>query len=149
MSTDKGATWRVRYTFHGRRHGHSLVADPEQGVLWAMMGDRHGGLLRSVDDGATWKPVYSILRLCSGGYLLGTTREIDGDVYPDGDVSAHLLYSADGRTWKEFQAFPRQSPTEYAHVTAYWQLPSGEVVLDVTNLAGFGRGFFLLRGTLE
>jgi photosystem II stability/assembly factor-like uncharacterized protein len=201
VSTDKGATWRVRYTFQGRRHGHSLVADPEQGVLWAMMGDLYGGLLRSVDDGATWKPVldgpmgvavdgivtprgllfgsdnlyqpplpgvrlvsrddemtevhglpgpsYSILRLRSGGYVLGTTREIDGDVYPDGDVSAHLFYSADGRTWKEFQAFPRQSPTEYAHVTAYWELPSGEVVLGVTNIAGFGRGFFLLRATRE
>lgn len=56
-STDGGATWTVRATLEGRRHCHSLVADAEQGVLWAMMGDARGGLLRSVDDGVTWSAV--------------------------------------------------------------------------------------------
>ncbi len=57
VSQDSGATWRVRHVFEGRRHGHGLVADPAQGVLWAMMGDLKGGLLRSEDEGMTWHAV--------------------------------------------------------------------------------------------
>ncbi|MGZ3459353.1 MAG: WD40/YVTN/BNR-like repeat-containing protein [Archangium sp.] len=198
VSTDQGATWRVRYTVQGRRHGHSLVADPEQGVLWAMMGDLHGGLLRSVDEGVTWRPVvdgpsgvavdgvvtprgllwgsdnlygppmagirlvaredsmtevaglpgpsYSILHLPEGGYVLGTTRETGGDVYAPGDVSAHVLYSADGTTWKDFRDFPRLSEDDYVRADVYWQLPSGEVVLELINSKELGpAGYMLLK----
>jgi hypothetical protein len=199
VSTDQGATWSVRYTFHGRRHGHSLVADPEKGVLWAMMGDLHGGLLRSMDEGVTWHPVvegppgvavdgvvtpqgllwgsdnlygppfagvrrvekddrlvevsrlpgpcYSIFKLPGGGYVLGTTRETSGDVYSPGDVSAHVLYSVDGVTWQEFRGFPRRSATDYARADVYWQLPSGELVLELINTQELNSpaGFMLLR----
>ncbi|MBJ6761498.1 hypothetical protein JGU66_12040 [Myxococcaceae bacterium JPH2] len=200
-STDRGATWKVRATLQGRRHCHSLVADPEQGVLWAMMGDLHGGLLRSVDDGVTWKPVldgptgvavdgiitprgllfgtdnlyrppvpvirrvgtddevaqmkrlpgpsYSVLRLRNGGYLMGTTRETSGDVYADGDVSAHLFASADGVSWTELTAYPRMFPDDYARADVYWELSSGEALLKLTNVEGIGTGFQLLKSTLH
>ncbi len=199
-STDGGATWKVRATLTGRRHCHSLVADAEQGVLWAMMGDARGGLLRSVDDGVTWRavvdgpwgvavdgiitppgllfgsdtlygpdfpsvrrvgandemiemtrlpgPSYSVLRLRDGGYLMGTTRETGGDVYAPGDEAAHLFMSTDGRTWEEFMAYPRLLPDDYARADAYWQLPSGEVLLQLTNVQGIGTGFQLLESTL-
>jgi hypothetical protein len=201
MSTDKGATWRVRYVFQGRRHGHSLVADPEQGVLWAMMGDLTGGLLRSVDDGLTFRPVvdgppavavdglingkgllfgtdnlygppypgiklvagddkmaavsglpgpsYSIQKLPGGGYILGTTRETGGDVYADGDVSAHVIYSPDGVHWSEWRSFPRLADDDYARADVYWQLPSGELILELTNVAELGsqHGFMLLKAS--
>ncbi|WNZ63710.1 hypothetical protein QEG98_08410 [Myxococcus sp. MxC21-1] len=199
-STDGGATWKVRATLTGRRHCHSLVADAEQGVLWAMMGDARGGLLRSVDDGVTWSavvdgprgvavdgiitppgllfgsdtlygpdfpsirlvgandemmemtrlpgPSYSVLRLRGGGFLMGTTRETGGDVYAPGDESAHVFISADGRTWTEFMAYPRLLPDDYARADVYWQLPSGEVLLRLTNVQGIGTGFQLLESTL-
>ncbi|WP_338871345.1 GDSL-type esterase/lipase family protein [Myxococcus stipitatus] len=201
VSRNGGATWKVRATLTGRRHCHSLVADPEQGVLWAMMGDARGGLLRSVDDGVTWRtvvdglrgvatdgiitplgllfgadtlyrpaipsirrvqsndemvemtrlpgPSYSVLRLRDGGYLMGTTRETGGDVYAPGDETAHVFMSADGRTWKEFMAYPRLLPDDYARADTYWQLPSGEALLKLTNVRGIGTGFQLLESTLH
>ncbi len=200
-STDGGATWKVRATLTGRRHCHSLVADAEQGVLWAMMGDARGGLLRSVDAGVTWRavvdglrgvavdgiitppgllfgadtlyqpafpsirrvesndemiemtrlpgPSYSVLQLRGGGYLMGTTRETGGDVYAPGDETAHVFMSADGRTWKEFMAYPRLLPDDYARADVYWQLPSGEVLLRLTNVHDIGTGFQLLQSTLH
>ncbi|ATB29201.1 hypothetical protein [Melittangium boletus] len=199
VSQDGGVTWRVRYVFEGRRHGHGLVADPVQGVLWAMMGDVKGGLLRSEDEGMTWRPVvegppgvavdavvtpkgllfgtdnlfapplpgvqrvggddvmvrltqlpgpsYSILEVPGGGYVMGTTRETGGDVYAPDDFSAHVLYSADGETWTEFRAFPRATDNDYARADVYWALPSGEIILTLSNTQelGWRRGFMLLE----
>jgi len=93
-------------------------------------------------------PSYSVLRLRDGGYLMGTTRETGGDVYAPGDEAAHLFMSTDGRTWKEFMAYPRLLPDDYARADAYWQLPSGEVLLQLTNVQGIGTGFQLLESTL-
>jgi hypothetical protein len=167
-------------------------------VLWAMMGDLHGGLLRSTDEGVTWRPVvdgppgvavdgvvtprgllfgtdnlyapprpgvqlvtredvmvqqaalpgpsYSLFPIAGGGFVMGTTRETRGDVYAPDDVSAHVLYSADGKAWSEFAAFPRLLDTDYARADVYWQLPSGELVLDLSNTIELGaRGFLLLK----
>ena len=203
VSRDGGETWRVRYVFEGRRHGHGLVADPAQGVLWAMMGDLKGGLLRSTDEGMTWRPVvegppgvavdavvtpkgllfgtdnlyapplpavqrvggddvmvrltelpgpsYSILEVPGGGYVIGTTRETGGDVYAPDDFSAHVLSSEDGETWTEFQAFPRASDDDYARADVYWKLPSGEIVLALSNTQELGsrRGFLLLEAVRD
>ena len=163
-----------------------------------MMGDLHGGLLRSEDEGYTWHPVvdgppgvavdgvvtsrgllfgtdnlyapplpavqlvtpadamvrqaplpgpsYSITAIAGGGFILGTTRETGGDVYAADDVSAHVYFSADGKAWTEFRAFPRLTDTDYARADVYWQLPSGELVLELSNTRELGpRGFLLLK----
>jgi hypothetical protein len=85
-------------------------------------------------------PSYSALALRGGGYLVGAAREPSGDVYPDGDVSAHLFASADGVAFDEVFACPRLSTTATARADANWQLASGEVVVDVLNCEGFGPG---------
>lgn len=204
VSKDRGATWRVRYTFQGRRHCHALIADPAKKALWALMGDRFGGLLRSTDRGFSWTPVvdgppgvavdavvtpeglllgldnlflpdrpvikrvnpddsvtvlaplpgpsYSIVRLPSGGYALGTTREVDGDVYPPGDESAHVFASADGERWQEVFDIPRGLRDEYGRADVRWSLPTGEVALELINARSFGhlgRGYVLLEPTVH
>ncbi|ACL66849.1 glycosyl hydrolase, BNR repeat protein [Anaeromyxobacter dehalogenans 2CP-1] len=85
-------------------------------------------------------PSYSALALRGGGYLVGAAREPAGDVYPDGDVSAHLFASADGAAFDEVFACARLSPDATARADANWQLASGEVVVDVLNCEGFGPG---------
>lgn len=57
-STDSGATWSVRFTFQGRRHGHGIRTAPD-GALWAFFGDsdEQSGILRSTDGGFTWQSV--------------------------------------------------------------------------------------------
>lgn len=57
-STNGGATWSVRFTFQGRRHGHGIRTAPD-GALWAFFGDsdEQSGILRSTDGGFTWESV--------------------------------------------------------------------------------------------
>ncbi|HEX5011632.1 MAG TPA: exo-alpha-sialidase, partial [Planctomycetota bacterium] len=204
-STDRGASWSVRYTFGGRRHAHALLADPARGALYCLLGDPTGGIMRSQDGGHSWSsfvegfdgvvvdavmtdrgllygtdglyapayprilataldgtrqalldlpgPSYSILEvgpqsaLGQGGFLLGVTRETDGDVYDPDDLAAHVFSSPDGTRWRELLAFPRLSPDDYARADVRWQLRSGEVVLELFNVEGLGpegRGFVLL-----
>src|SRR5437588_707848 len=59
VSTDGGASWTVRYTFQGHRHGHGLAIDGVRNALWAFFGDSdaQSGAYRSTDGGATWKTV--------------------------------------------------------------------------------------------
>ncbi|WP_237758151.1 sialidase family protein [Anaeromyxobacter sp. PSR-1] len=85
-------------------------------------------------------PSYSALALRGGGYLVGAAHEPGGDVYPAGDVSAHLFASADGDAFDEVFACPRLSPDSTARADANWQLASGEVVVEVQNCEGFGPG---------
>jgi len=58
-SNDGGASWTVRYTFQGHRHGHGLANDGVRNALWALFGDSdaQSGAYRSTDGGATWKAV--------------------------------------------------------------------------------------------
>jgi hypothetical protein len=55
-SVDGGASWTVRYTFAGHRHGHGLAADPIRHELWAFFGDGipRCGIFRSSDEGRSW-----------------------------------------------------------------------------------------------
>ncbi len=97
-------------------------------------------------------PSYSVHALPAGGYLLGVTRERDGDVYPEGDVSARLYGSADGSRWSELLAFPRLQPDASVRADVYWHLPSGDALLQLENAARMapgGHGFLILRPRLE
>lgn len=55
VSGDRGATWQVRFTFQGHRHGHGLRAAPD-GALWTFFGDSYAqsAIRRSADGGRTW-----------------------------------------------------------------------------------------------
>jgi hypothetical protein len=76
-STDRGASWRVQFTFQGHRHGHGLMPDPARHALFAFFGDfdEQSGLYRSTDGGASWS-------LIKGGTQAGDI--VDGVVLPDG-----------------------------------------------------------------
>ncbi|BDG04880.1 WD40/YVTN/BNR-like repeat-containing protein [Anaeromyxobacter oryzae] len=83
-------------------------------------------------------PSYSIRALDGGGYLVGAAREPTGDVYPD--ASAHLFASPDGVSFREVFSCPQLDPTATARADVYFQLPTGEAVVQVVNCAGFGAG---------
>jgi hypothetical protein len=90
-------------------------------------------------------PSYSFHRLSGGGYLVGAAREAAGDVYPDD--SAHVLASTDGLTYAEVLAFPSLGGGDPARADVYWELSTGEPVLELRNAEGFSDagGFAILR----
>jgi hypothetical protein len=91
-------------------------------------------------------PSYSILRVSGNSFLVGETREPDGDIYAMGDDSAHLYGSLNGRDFIDLMSAPRTADTFYGGLDAIGQLPSGEVVVAATNLRAptgqGGSGFF-------
>jgi hypothetical protein len=101
-----------------------------------------------VEHAALPGPSYSFHPASGGGYLIGAAREPGGDVYAPGDVSAHLLSSPDGVHIEEVLAYARSDPGDTARADVYFELPTGEAVVDVRNCAGFGKGgvgYVLLR----
>jgi hypothetical protein len=83
---------------------------------------------------------------------VGAAREPGGDIYPPGEISAHLYGSANGASWADLLQFPRISSTENTRADAYWELPTGEVVLQVENVQGFGpggKGYLLLAPSIH
>jgi hypothetical protein len=91
MSTDRGATWSVRFTFQGHRHGHGLMPDPAHHALFAFFGDfdAQSGLYRSTDAGASWT-------LIKGGTQAGDI--VDGTVLSDGSFLCGQDISFQGST---------------------------------------------------
>jgi hypothetical protein len=92
-------------------------------------------------------PSYSSHGISSGGFLVGAAREPGGDIYPPGEVSAHLYGSADGVSWKDLRQYPRLSDADNARADVYWELQTGELVLQLWNAQGFGpdgKGYQLL-----
>ena len=155
-STDGGFTWTL---MQGGQEGDVVDAEvlPDGDLLFgqdisflpdlpgvARVG-RAGGytLLQQIPG-----PAYSTHAIGSGGFVVGAAREANGDLYPPGEVSAHLLGSVDGLTWDDLLSFPRANPNEDVRADVYWELPSGELVLELRNAAGIGPysvGFQLLR----
>jgi hypothetical protein len=93
-------------------------------------------------------PSYSFFPLSGGGYLVGTAREAGGDVYAQEDVSAHLLHSEDGLTFREVFSCERLDPGTAARSDVYGELASGEPVVEVRNCVGYGpngMGYVILR----
>jgi len=93
-------------------------------------------------------PSYSFHTLAEGGYLVGAAREAAGDVYAEGDVSAHLLHSDDGRGFEEVFSCERLDATTTARADVYGALATGEPLVTVRNCLGFGPtgwGYVILR----
>jgi hypothetical protein len=94
-------------------------------------------------------PSYAIHALAQGGFVVSAERENGGDIYPPGEVSAHVYGSADGVHFTDLLKYPWADPTaEIVRADVYWELPSHELVLTLENAAGFGaggRGYQLLR----
>ncbi len=93
-------------------------------------------------------PAYSTHAIRSGGFVIGAARESNGDLYAAGEVSAHVFGSADGVNWEDLLSYPRASDVDDVRADVYWELPSGELVLELRNARGFGAfnsGFQLLR----
>jgi hypothetical protein len=93
-------------------------------------------------------PSYSTHAVRGGGFVVGAAREPGGDIYPPGEVSAHVVGSLDGVTWEELLSYPRLDANENVRADVYFELPSGLLVLQLENAQGFGpggRGYQLLR----
>jgi hypothetical protein len=205
-SADGGASWTVRYTFQGHRHGHGLAIDAARNALWAFFGDTdaQSGAYRSTDGGATWNAIvagsqdgdivdalvlpdgslfggqdisylpphpaiarirldgsvdhlftlpsasYSTHAIAAGGYVVGATYELYNDVSPLGWTSGSLWGSSDGLSWEKLLEVAQLDAHDDVRTDVYWELPSGELVVNVRNAAGFGPGgvgYLLLRTT--
>jgi hypothetical protein len=93
-------------------------------------------------------PAYSTHAVRGGGFVVGSAREPGGDVYPPGEVSAHVWASLDGLDWEDLRRYPRLSSTENVRADVYYAMPSGLLVLELKNAQGFGpggEGYQLLR----
>ena len=92
-------------------------------------------------------PSYSTHTVKSGGYVLGVTRENGGDVYPPGFDSGQLWGSGDGVHWSKLLDVPVLSHSEDTRTDVYFELSTGELVVNVKNAAGYGadgRGYVLM-----
>ena len=93
-------------------------------------------------------PSYAIHAIRSGGYIVGSEREPDDDIFPPGEVSAHVYASPDGVSWQRVLDYPRLNSADNARADVYWELPSGELLLELENIQGFGpqgKGYQLLK----
>ncbi|HEY2030784.1 MAG TPA: exo-alpha-sialidase, partial [Myxococcales bacterium] len=85
--------------------------------------------------------------ISGGGYVAGVTREVDNDVTPAGVTNGSLWGSADGVSWSQMLTVPRLNANDDVRVDVYWELATGELVVNVKDAAGFGvdgRGYLLV-----
>ena len=93
---------------------------------------------------------YSTHAIAGGGYVVGATYEIDNDVSPPGWTHGSLWGSDDDRHWEKLLDVARFDAHDDLRTDVYWELPGGELVVNVRNAAGFapgGVGYLLLRTT--
>jgi hypothetical protein len=155
-STDGGRSWTVMlggYAANGvagvvRSDGSLLLG---QSTLYQ---PEHPKLLRLFPSGRVDAlltlpgPAYSLLTVSGGGWVLGTGWASAGDITAPGDVYTRLFTSGDGVTWRESLRYERLSSTAFARADVWGVLPSGELVVRMENVSGFGasgRGFQVLR----
>jgi len=122
-STDRGASFTVRTTFQGHRHGHGLRADPSTNTLWAYFGDstRQSGVYRSTDGGRTFTQV-----------LGGQPSDIvDATVLPGGD----LLFGQDISFLPDRPTIARLSPS--GTLTTIAPLPGPSYSIQRLSGGGF------------
>jgi hypothetical protein len=88
----------------------------------------------------------------AGGYVVGTTHEEGADVEAPGWTKGTILGSGDGVTWKQLLTVSQAVPNDDVRTDVYWQLSTGELVVNVRNASGFGpdgRGYMLLHTTRQ
>ena len=59
-----------------------------------------------------------------------------------------MYASPDGVNWRDVLDYPRLTTTDNARADVYWELPSGELLLELENIQGFGpqgKGYQLLK----
>ena len=75
-----------------------------------------------------------------------TTPPAPANWYAD-PLGRHELRYFDGTNWTERLSYPRASDSDDVRADVYFELPSGELVLQLWNAQGFGpngRGYQLL-----
>jgi hypothetical protein len=91
-------------------------------------------------------PSYGAHAIRSGGYLVSAEREPGGDIYPAGEISAHVFASLDGTHWADLLDYPWANSNDIVRADVYFELPSGLLVLELYNASGFGpQGYQLLQ----
>ncbi|TMA19044.1 MAG: hypothetical protein E6J88_18820 [Deltaproteobacteria bacterium] len=84
----------------------------------------------------------------TGGYVVGGTHEEGADVEAPGYTKGSLWGSGDGVHWQQLLTVSQATANDDVRADVYWELPTGELVFNVRNAAGFGpggRGFLLLK----
>ena len=87
-----------------------------------------------------------------GGFVVTTTHEEGADVEASGWTNGTLWGSGDGVHWQQILVVAQATPGDDVFTDVYWELPTGELVFNVRNAAGFGpggRGFLLLQPTRQ
>lgn len=158
-STDGGATWIAIVA--GSQDGDivdatllpdgSLLCGQDISYLPPRPGIVRIGLDGSVTRYETLPSAsYSAHALRAGGYVVGATYELDSDVSPPGFIQGSLWGSGDGIRWEKLLDVPQLDLKQDVRADVYWELPSGELVINVRNGAGFGPGgvgYLLMRAT--
>jgi len=93
---------------------------------------------------------YSTYQVSSGGFVVGATHEEWSDVEPPGWNRGSLWGSGDGVHWQKLFEVPQLASGDDVRTDVYWELATGELVVNVFNAAGFGpggRGYMLLHTT--
>lgn len=155
-STDGGRTWTTVLQGYGANAvagvamadgslllGQSTLFEPEHPKLLRLYADGRVSTVRELPG-----PAYSLVAAPGGGWVLGTAWSSAGDVQAPGDVSARLFTSGDARTWQEARRHERMSGADLARADVWGVLPSGELVVRMENVSGFGsagNGFQVLR----
>jgi hypothetical protein len=158
-STDGGATWTSIVA--GSQDGDivdatllpdgSLLCGQDISYLPPRPGVARIGLDGSVTRYQTLPSAsYSTHAIRAGGYVVGATYELDSNVSPPGWRQGSLWGSADGIRWEKLLDIPQLDAKQDVRADVYWELPSGELVINVRNAAGFGPGglgYLLMRAT--
>ncbi|RKH28966.1 WD40/YVTN/BNR-like repeat-containing protein, partial [Corallococcus sicarius] len=123
--------------------GQATLYEPEHPKLLRVYASGRVDALRTLPG-----PAYSLEDLPGGGWALGTARANVGDVQPASDVYARLFTSTDGTTWAEALRYEQAGNTAVARADVWGVLATGDLVVRVENLKGFGtggKGFQVLR----
>jgi hypothetical protein len=157
-SRDGGRTWMkivpgtmgvavdAVVTDKGLLYGTDAVNKPARTAIVLVKPDDTWEVVRDLPG-----PSYGVLHHSSGGYLMGSSRAPAGTVHAPGDESSRLFGSVDGVTWNELLNYKRLTVDSTAHSHAHWELPSGEVLIQLVNLQGFGAdgdGYLVARPKL-